>query len=109
MEPGSDRRNSEHIPSSLTKWISNAPTSLRRIFASLYLLQKICNLILLIQTQCLDLRISQSLEINGSVTVELESVCFHTVMPYPGVVVVVGDNEREILERTEGSPHRAIP
>lgn len=51
-----------HIPSSLTKRISNAPTLLRRMLASLYLSQKTYSLISLIQTQCLDLRVSQRLE-----------------------------------------------
>lgn len=51
-----------HVPSSLTKWISNAPTLLRRMLASLYLSQKTYSFISLIQTQCLDLRVSQRLE-----------------------------------------------
>lgn len=63
-----------HVPSSLTKRISNAPTLLRRMFDSLYLSQKTYSLISLIHTQCLDLRVSQRLEADWWVTFDMRSV-----------------------------------
>lgn len=90
-----------NVPSSLTKRISNAPALLRRMLASLYLSQKTYSLISLIQTQCLDLRVSQRPEADWWVTAVEDwwSVCFP----------LTGSRGSGIPQRTEGGPHRTSP